>query len=101
MQVVAVGKPFDGADALALGLHGEHQAGSDRLVVENHGACAADAVLAADMRAGEPALVADDIDQRLSRLDPSRVIVTVDIELDVDLLGCHCHFAVAARQLLE
>src|ERR1700751_2717487 len=54
MQIVAVGKTFDGADALALGLDREHQAGSDRVVVEDHGACAAYAMLATDMRSFQP-----------------------------------------------
>ncbi len=87
MQLVAVRETFDRADALALGLDREHQAGPYRLIVEDHRACAADAVLAADMRPGQPAFVADDVDQRLSWLGPDGVIVTVDIELDVDLLG--------------
>ena len=36
----------------AVGLHREHQAGAHRLAVQQHGAGAADAVLAADVRAG-------------------------------------------------
>ena len=44
---------FDGGDSVAVGLHREHQAGARRLAVEQHGAGAADAVLAAGMRAGE------------------------------------------------
>ena len=72
MQLVAVAEPFDGADVLALRLHREHQAGAHRLAVEDDRAGAADAVLAADMRAGLPAIVADGVDQRLARLDPDR-----------------------------
>ena len=71
-SVVAVREPFDRADLLALRLHGEHQAGAHRLAVEDHRAGAADAVLAADMRAGLPAIVADGVDQRLARLDADR-----------------------------
>src|SRR5215472_18709761 len=101
MQIVAVGETFDRADALALGLDREHQAGPYCLIVEDHRACAADAVLAADMRSRQPAFVADDIDQRLSRLDADGVIVAVDIELDVDLLGHRPPVRVATAQLLE
>ena len=54
-SVVAVGQPFDGADRLALRLHREHQAGAHRLAVDDHRAGAADAVLAADVRAGQAA----------------------------------------------
>jgi len=51
-------KPFDSAHPGTLGLHREHQAGAHRLVVDQHGAGAADAVLAAEMRTGEAAILA-------------------------------------------
>ncbi len=73
MQLLAVGEPFDGADLPAVGLDREHQAGADRLAVEDDRAGAADAVLAADMRAGLAAVVADRVDQRLARLDADRM----------------------------
>ena len=44
---------FDGLEAVTIGLHGEHQARAHRSAVEQHSAGAADAVFAADMRAGE------------------------------------------------
>ena len=64
-ELVAVGEALDGADLLAGGLHGEHQAGAYRFVVDDDRAGAADAVLAADMGAGLAAIVADGVDQRL------------------------------------
>src|SRR5262245_12094006 len=39
MQLVATGEGFYCADALARGLDREHQAGSDRRVIEDHGTC--------------------------------------------------------------
>ena len=48
---------FDGLHAAAVGLHGKHQARAHTVAVDQHGAGAADAVLAADMRAGEPEFV--------------------------------------------
>ena len=87
MQRVAVGEPLDGADLPALRLHREHQAGAHGDVVEDDGAGAADAVLAADMGAGLPAVVADGVDQRAPRLDPDRIVAAVDGERDVDFLG--------------
>src|SRR5580698_131405 len=86
-QLVAVGKALDGADFLALRLNGEHQAGAHRLVVDNYGTGAADAVLAADMGASLAAIVADGVDQRLARLDADRIIAAVDGERDVELFG--------------
>jgi len=53
---------FDGGDLVAVGLYREHQAGARRLAVEQHGAGAADAVLAAGMRAGETEIVAQAIE---------------------------------------
>ncbi len=86
MQRLAIGEPFDGADLPAVGLDREHQAGADRLAVEDDGAGAADAVLAADMGAGLAAVVADRIDQRLARLDADVVRAAVDRQRDVDLV---------------
>ena len=51
-----------------VGLDGEHQARADGLAVELHRARAADAVLAADLRAGQ-ALVADEVREQRARLD--------------------------------
>ena len=53
----------------AAGLDGQHQARAHRLAVELHGAGAADAVLAADVGAGQPGLVADEVRQQRARLD--------------------------------
>ena len=64
----------------AFGLHREHQAGAHRLAVDQHGAGAADAVLAADMGAGEPQLVAQAIGQRQARLDVDADLLAVDLE---------------------
>jgi hypothetical protein len=87
VQFVAVCETFDRSDTLALRLDREHQAGSYRVIIENHCARTADAVLATDMRPGQPAFVADDIDQRLSRLDPDRMVMPVDVELEFDFLS--------------
>ena len=53
-RAVGRGEPFDGLHLVPVGLHGEHDAGPRRLAVEEHRAGAADAVLAPDMRAGQP-----------------------------------------------
>ena len=69
VQRVALRQPLDGADLLAVRLHREHQAGAHRFAFDDHRAGAAHAMLAADMRAGEPAFVADGVDQGAARLD--------------------------------
>ena len=78
MQFVAVGEALDGADRLAVGLHGEHQTRAHRFAVDEHGARAADAVLAADMRAGLPTVLADGVDERAPRFDRDVVVAAVD-----------------------
>ena len=55
---------------VAVRLHREHQARAHRLAVEQNGAGAADAVLAADMRAVEAEMVAQAIEQRASAARP-------------------------------
>ena len=61
---------------------GEHQAGAHRDAVEQHGAGAADAVLAAGMRAFETERVAQAIEQSGARLDLERLLAAVDVELN-------------------
>ena len=96
MQRAVLRQSLDGADLLALRLHREHQARAHRLVADDDGAGAADAVLAADVRAGQPAILADRVDQRLARLDADVVLAAVDGEREVDFFG---HVQIHARQL--
>jgi hypothetical protein len=83
--------PSASPSTVRMRLHGEHQAGPHGDIVEDHRAGAADAVLAADMRAGLPAIVADRVDQGLARLDPDRMVAPVDVEGDVEFLGHRGH----------
>ena len=73
VQDTALRQPLDGADRAALGLHREDQAGAHRIAVEQYRARAADAVLATHMRAGQPAIVADRIEQGAARLHAQSV----------------------------
>ena len=52
-----------------LGLDRQHQAAANGFAVEQDRAGAADAMLAAEMCAGEPQLVAQRVGQALARLD--------------------------------
>ena len=69
----------------------EHQAGAHRHAVEQHGAGAADAVLAAGMRALEAEQVAQAIEQRGARLDLELVQRAVDVELNAHGLCSLAH----------
>src|SRR5439155_20957359 len=73
---------FDGRQLSAVRLHREHQAGAHRLAVEQHGAGAAHAVLAADVGAGEPQVLAQEVAQEEPRLDVAPVLDPVDGHVD-------------------
>ena len=61
----ALGQALDRLDAAAVRLGGQHQAAAHGRAVHAHGARAAHAVLASDVRAGQPELVAEEIDEVL------------------------------------
>ena len=71
-------RPVGGTDALdrddvgALGLHREHQARPHRVAVDEHGARAADPVLAPEVRTGEREVFAQEVGKRLARLRRAR-----------------------------
>ena len=74
---------FGRGDVGAFGRHREHQAGPHRLSVDKHRASAADAMLAADMGAGELRIVSDGVGQQPARRHRHRVRHSVDRQRDV------------------
>ncbi len=76
---------LDGEDLGALGLDREDGAGFDRLAVEIDGAGAAMAGVAADMRAGQVQLLAQEMDQKRARLDQRFDRLAVDLHRDLGL----------------
>ena len=62
----------------AVDLHGETQARADGDAVEPHRAGAADAVLAADVRARQAERVADEVGEEQPRLDELAAAAAVD-----------------------
>src|SRR5580704_5870283 len=79
--------PLDGDDRGAVGLHREDGAGLHRLAVEIDGAGAAMGRLAADMRPGKAEMLAQEVDQKGSRLDQAFDRLAVDRHRNVGLLG--------------
>ena len=80
---------FDGFDFGAVALHGKDEAAAHHLAVDQHRAGAADAVLAADMAAGQSQILAQEIDQRLARLDALAHVLAVDAQADVEMALAH------------
>jgi hypothetical protein len=68
VQAAVRGKPLDGRDVGAVGLHREDGARLGAAAVDDHGAGAALARVAADVRAGEEQLLAEEVDQQQARL---------------------------------
>src|SRR5205809_5863197 len=78
MKVAVRCEPFDRLDRRAVGLNSEQEAGPDSRAVEANGAGAAHAVLAADMRSGQPQGVTEEVRQQQPWLDELVVAPTVD-----------------------
>ncbi len=91
-ELGVVGQPFHGDDLGALRLHRQQQARAHRGAVDDHGAGATHAVLAAEMRSGEPQLVAQAVRQGHARLDLDLDFLAVDFKSDghrwVASVGC-------------
>ena len=84
-KLAAVGHAFDGVDGLAGNLRRQRQAAARRAAVDQHRAGAANAVLAAEMRAGQLQLLPQEIRQMLARLDAPLQRLAVQGRFDLDL----------------
>src|SRR5262249_27894168 len=82
VQPAVLRERLDRGDRLAVALHREHEARARTRAAHEHGARAADAVLAADVRASELELVAQEIHEREPRLDRPLVRPTVHGHFD-------------------
>ena len=86
-RAVGRGEALDRHELGAVGLHRQHQARAGGFAIEQDRAGAADAVFASNMCAGEPEVVADEIDQQLARLGEALARRAVDLEADFLWLG--------------
>ena len=84
-DVERLDKAVDGVDAVAVGLRGQHQAATHDLAIEPHGAGAAHAVLATEVRALHAAVLAQEIDQVLAALDLAHDRRAVDLDAHAPL----------------
>ena len=82
MERAVLHQALDGRDLGAVGLHRQHQARARGLAVHQHRAGAADAVLAADVRAGEREVLPQEVDEQLADGAPPGARHAVDREPD-------------------
>src|SRR6201997_3803199 len=82
-KAISVAERLDGLDDRSLRLHRQHQAGPDGLTVDRHRARTTHTVLATEMRAGEPEVVAKQFGQGRATLDCRALVPTVDPEGDL------------------
>src|SRR5437868_5048802 len=82
MELAPLGEAFDGDDFGTVRLRREHQTGTRGFAVQQDRAGAADSVLAARMRAGEPEVLAQEVDQKFSRLALPGAGLPVDREME-------------------
>src|SRR5207302_1738182 len=82
MQSAVCGQTFNRSDLRTVGLDGEQGAGLHCLALEENSASPADARLAADVCARQPAAVAEEMDEQRSRLDLVTLLEPVDADVD-------------------
>src|SRR5207244_7396776 len=73
---------LDRRQLAAVGLDGEHRAGLDGSLVDQHGARPALAGIAADVRARQPEFLAQEVHQQVARLDLAGIRCPVDAHAD-------------------
>src|SRR6266545_284667 len=71
---------LDRADLVAVGLDRQHEAGADRLAVDEHCAGAAHAVLAADVGAGEIQVLTQEVRERRAHVHAAVVLLSVHLQ---------------------
>jgi hypothetical protein len=98
MQPTALGEALDGVDGGAVRLDGQGDAGADAGAVQQHGAGPADAVLAADVGAGQAEVLAEEVDEQAARFYLGHVRLAVDGQADrAGIRGHRCHLSFRAR----
>ena len=78
-EFAVAGQALDRCELSAIRLDGEHRAGFDRSAVDEYRAGTALAGVAADMRAGQTQVLAQEIHEQIARLDVARVVGPVHV----------------------
>jgi len=78
VQVINGSQSFDGGDFVSMRLNGKHQTGADGVPIQQDRTGSADAMLATDVRAGQPKIVTQEVAQQGARLDSLFMARSVD-----------------------
>src|SRR5262245_47824162 len=78
MECAALGETLDGLDAAAVGLDGEDRAALHRATVQAHGAGATARRVTADVGAGQPEVLPDEVHEQRTGADLTGVLLAVD-----------------------
>src|SRR5712671_1013154 len=83
VELAVLLQALHGADVRAVGLYRQHRARLHRLAVQEHRAGAAVGGVAADVRPGQPQILAEQMDQEQPRLDVDSMTRAVHPQFDV------------------
>jgi hypothetical protein len=81
---VRLGETLDRRDVTAFGRGGKREAGQHTPAVDDHGACAALAVVAALLGACQPEVLAQRVEQRGADIECNEMLVAVDPQREAD-----------------
>ena len=95
---IGIAEPFDGRDLLAIDLRREDKTGTNRFAIEEHAACTANAVLAADVRTGQTQFVTQKIDERRARSRDACSRDAVDFQRNPMIGFAHVLIAIASSR---
>src|SRR5262249_37602111 len=90
MELAVLLQALEGGEVRARGLHRQHGAGLHRRPVEEDGAGPAVGGVTADVGAGQPELIAEEVHQERPRLH--LVLVRLAVHRDLDRVRAHGHF---------
>src|SRR6266540_5175150 len=86
VQLTIGGQAFDRSELMTVGLHGEQRARLDRPIVQKHGAGAALARIAADVRTGQAEIFTYEVHEQIARFYIPGIARPVDRDGDGDSL---------------
>jgi hypothetical protein len=86
VKPISIGQPLHSQNAGTLCLNGQHQAGLDRLAIDNHRASPTHTVFAADVGSCQAEILTQKVGQQAPCFDRGFADLAVDLYLDLNLV---------------